>query len=175
MTMKQGLPPVVGEEPGVLLLGSFPSEISLSRSEYYANPRNQAWRLLGALFGAHAELAYSLRIEKLKARRVALWDVFQSCEREGSSDSAINLRTATFNDLPEFLEAHPSVRMIGLNGEKAFKAFKDRFAALESPRLVIVPLPSSSPAHAAMTFLDKVAKWEVLQDFALTAAAPARG
>ena len=173
MTMKHGLPPVVGEKPGVLLLGSFPSEISLREGEYYANPRNQAWRLLGALFGAHAELAYRLRIEKLKARRVALWDVFESCQRKGSSDSAIDLRTATINDIPEFLKRHPTVRMIGLNGEKAFKAFKSRFAALESPRLVIVPLPASSPAHAAMTFLEKVAKWEVLQDFALTGAARA--
>ena len=41
-----GLPPVIGDRPVVLILGSSPSVISLEKKEYYSNPRNQYWQIM---------------------------------------------------------------------------------------------------------------------------------
>jgi hypoxanthine-DNA glycosylase len=121
---------------------------------------------MGALFGAHFELPYRRRCEVLLRRQVALWDVLHTCERDGSLDNAIVGRTALINDIPAFLALHPSVRMIGLNGKTATTYFFKKFPSLGSSHLQIVALPSSSSAHAAMTFDEKVKAWSILQDFA---------
>lgn len=164
--VNEGLPPLVGDRSSVLILGSFPSEESLRCREYYANRGNQFWRLMGALFGAHLELSYRRRCDVLQERQVAIWDVLHTCERDGSLDDAIIGRTAVINDVPAFLAVHPSVQMIGLNGKTAANYFSKRFPSLGSPHLQIVALPSSSSAHAAMTFDKKVQAWSILQDFA---------
>jgi hypoxanthine-DNA glycosylase len=163
--MKVGLPPVAGDAPGVLILGSFPSEESLRLRQYYANPMNQFWRLMGALFGAHYELPYAARLARLTKHRVALWDVLRSCERSGSLDNAIVRRTATLNDVEGLVEQSPSIRMIGLNGKMAATIFSRKYSHLHSANLQIVTLPSSSSAHT-VTFDIKVQAWSVLQDFA---------
>ena len=66
-----GLPPVVGPSPVVLILGSFPSVISLERGEYYANPRNRFWHLVEALIGIKAQLPYHARTVQLKEKGIA--------------------------------------------------------------------------------------------------------
>ena len=163
LSMQNGLPPIIGDSPRLLLLGSFPSEESLRVQQYYANPRNQFWKLIGALFGAHPELPYAERIEIRKRRGVALWDVFGSCERRGSLDAAINLRTALPNDIPALLKERPSIRVIGLNGGTAGDVFRRKLPALLGGSLQIVSLPSSSSAHAAMSLAAKIDAWSVLQ------------
>lgn len=163
--MKVGLPLVAGDAPGVLILGSFPSEESLRLRQYYANPMNQFWRLMGALFRAHYELPYAARLAHLTRSRVALWDVLRSCERSGSLDNAIVRRTATLNDIEGLVEQHPSIKMIGLNGKTAATFFSRKYSHLHSANLQIVTLPSSSSAHA-VPFDAKVQAWSVLQDFA---------
>ena len=73
--LREGLPPVVGSDARVLILGSFPSERSLATGEYYANRRNQFWPLLGAVFGFDADVGYQRRIDAVRENGVALWDV----------------------------------------------------------------------------------------------------
>lgn len=163
--MKVGLPFAAGDRPRVLILGSFPSEESLRLRQYYANPLNQFWRLMGALFLAHHELSYEQRLSQLAKRKVALWDVLRSCERAGSLDGAIVRRTAIWNDATGFVERHPSIKMIGLNGKTAADLFYRKFPQLHSAQFEIVRLPSSSSAHA-VPFDRKVQAWSVLQDFA---------
>jgi len=146
----------------VLLLGSFPSEESLRRGEYYANPRNQAWRLLGALCGAHPELPYRERLDVLVRSGIALWDVLEACERQGSLDAAIRKGSERPNDIAGFLERHPSVRVIGLNGRTAQATLARHFASLAEPRVRLVSLPSSSSAHAALSLDAKLRAWSAL-------------
>ena len=47
----RGFPPVVDDDARVLILGSFPSALSLVTRQYYANPRNAFWPIVGELFG----------------------------------------------------------------------------------------------------------------------------
>jgi hypoxanthine-DNA glycosylase len=63
---EHGLPLLVGDDPAVLILGSFPSRKSLERKQYYANPQNQFWRIMAAFFCFENPGAIELNSEELK-------------------------------------------------------------------------------------------------------------
>lgn len=158
-----GLPPVSGPDPRALILGSFPSRLSLERGEYFANPRNRFWLLMEGLFGMQADLPYGERVRLLSSRGIALWDVVASCEREGSGDAAI--REPVINDIPGFLQAHPSVRLVALNGSTAGQLFHRSFRTGIPQNMKVITLPSTSPANARFTLPKLVGNWRVIQDF----------
>jgi hypoxanthine-DNA glycosylase len=138
----------------VLILGSFPSAASLAAQQYYAHPQNQFWRILGAVIGQPLrEMDYPARIAAVQAAGIAIWDVFSSCERAGSLDSAI--QNAVPNPLAELKESAPALRRICFNGRMAAKRIRE-VAALGFEALV---LPSTSPAHAGMSYAEKLARW----------------
>jgi len=157
MPLRTGLPAIVGANPRVLILGSFPSEKSLDTGEYYANTRNQFWRLLGSLVGFDAELPYAERIEAVTAAGVALWDVVHSCRRVGSLDANIDRKTLVLNDFHTFLAEHPTIERGFVNGLTAYTLFQQADIALPAARL-----PSSSGA-LTMSFADKLAAWQVVR------------
>ena len=157
-----GLDPVIGDSPEVLILGSFPSRQSLLRSEYYGNPRNHFWQIIEALFAIDRRLPYASRVEQLCLHHVALWDVIHSCHREGSADDRI--REPVVNDIDGLLAAHPSVRLIALNGTAAERCYT-RYRSRNLP-VSPVPtqlLPSTSPANARYSFDGKCRCWEVIR------------
>jgi len=156
--ISRGLSPVTGPEPLVLVLGSFPSVLSLTHSEYYGNPRNRFWAVMEELFDIPAALPYPERCLRLTQKRVALWDGVAACSRPGSADSRI--RDPVPNDITGFVRAHPSVRLVALNGSTAGH-FYHRLA--EVPGIPSVTLPSTSPANAAVPFTEKVRQWEIVR------------
>lgn len=157
MPLRTGLPAIVGADPRVLILGSFPSEKSLDTGEYYANTRNQFWRLLGALIGFDAELPYAERLDAVTAAGVALWDVVHSCRRVGSLDANIDRKTLVLNDFDAFLTQHPTIERGFVNGLTAYTLFQRADIALPAARL-----PSSSGA-LTMSFADKLAAWQMIR------------
>ncbi|OBJ36141.1 DNA-deoxyinosine glycosylase [Mycolicibacterium mucogenicum] len=157
MPLRTGLPAIVGANPRVLILGSFPSEKSLDTGEYYANTRNQFWRLLGSLLGFDAELPYAERVDAVTDAGVALWDVVHSCRRVGSLDANIDRKTLVINDFTAFLAQHPTIERGFVNGLTAYTLFQRADIALPAARL-----PSSSGA-LTMSFPDKLAAWQVVR------------
>jgi TDG/mug DNA glycosylase family protein len=154
----EGLPPAHGSRPRVLILGSFPSVLSLERQEYYGNPKNQFWRIAGDLFAFDAALPYSCRIDRLRAHHVTLWDVIRACRRGGSADSRI--RDPVFNDIGTFLSENPTVALVALNGSTAGRYFRQ---ACGDTDIRTATLPSTSPAHARIGFPEKREKWEIVR------------
>jgi len=153
-----GLPPVVGPDPRILVLGSFPSALSLEKVEYYANPRNQFFAIMENLFSIKSDSPYPTRIATLKERHIALWDVIQSCNRPGSSDTRI--RNALPNDLMTFFYEHPGIRIVALNGRKAGQYSPSvRKAWNHAWAVDIVILPSTSPANARCSLGEKILQW----------------
>jgi hypoxanthine-DNA glycosylase len=152
-----GLAPVLDTRVRILILGSFPGAQSLAAAQYYAHPRNQFWKLVGALVGEDLyALPYEQRLPRLLAHGIGLWDVLGACEREGSLDSAI--RNAAANDFARLHVLCPELETVGFNGQASGK-FAPQFAA-NGYRTVV--LPSSSPAHMAMSFEQKLAVWRQL-------------
>jgi hypoxanthine-DNA glycosylase len=157
--MHHCFPPVTRPDTRLLVLGSLPGAISLEQRRYYANPRNQFWRLIGAVIGRDlVALAYEERLEKLLAAGVGLWDTVAAATREGSLDASIQLHEAS--DLGAFAATLPALRAIGFNGKTSAKIGRGQLGF--APNLSLVDLPSSSPAHAAMSFEAKRERWLAL-------------
>ncbi|RQO33997.1 DNA-deoxyinosine glycosylase [Herminiimonas sp. KBW02] len=149
-----GFPPVIDQHTEILILGSFPGVASLDAQQYYAHPRNQFWKLTGAVIGADlAGLPYAERLLRLQTHRIGIWDVIDVCAREGSLDSAI--RQARHNDFAMLKQECPGLRRVCFNGKTSGKQ-ESIFAAAGFDTLV---LPSSSPAYALMTFEQKLTVW----------------
>lgn len=154
-----GLAPVLAPDTRVLVLGSFPGAASLAAGRYYAHPRNQFWRLISAVVKEDlASLPYEERLPRLLAHRFGLWDVLAGCEREGSLDSAI--RNPAANDFERLRALCPELETVGFNGQASGK-FAPQFAAAGYRTVV---LPSSSPAHMAMSFEQKLKVWRQLRE-----------
>lgn len=160
-----GLAPVAGPGARVLVLGSMPGTASLVQQQYYAHPRNAFWPLMAQLLGFSASLPYAERISALQTGGIALWDVIASCQRSGSLDSAI--QHEQLNDFSDFFASQPDLKLIAFNGAKAWHSFKRHVVATGCvPATVqLISMPSTSPAHAAMKFEQKLDQWQQLRAF----------
>jgi hypoxanthine-DNA glycosylase len=159
--LKRSFAPVTDASTRVLILGSLPGEVSLAHQRYYAHPRNQFWRLAGAVAGLELEpLAYEDRLAALLGRGIGLWDTVGAATRRGSLDGAI--RAVERNPLPALVESLPDLRAVGFNGGKSAALGLPQLEG--RPGLALVALPSSSPAYT-LGFEDKLAQWRRLAPF----------
>ncbi len=145
----------------MLVLGTLPGEESLRRVEYYAHPRNLFWPIVFALFGGGAPPpVYAERLAFVLAQGIALWDVCEAAQRVASADSTIAGEVP--NTIPDLLDAHPGIRAIGFNGNGARRLYDRHFA--RHPDRIYLALPSTSPAHARLGFVEKLARWAAMRD-----------
>lgn len=172
----EGLPPVVSAHTVVLVLGSFPGAASLRLRQYYAHPQNHFWKILQALWPQHplppaGTHGYAARCDWLLARRLGLWDVYGSCEREGSLDASI--RNPQVNDFAQLLQACPRLAAVAHNGGESFKHARAVLGSFGMPppaadgsaparTITSHRLPSTSPANASWSFERKLAAWSAL-------------
>ena len=153
--------PISGRDAKILILGSMPGRESLRRRQYYAFKHNTFWRIITELLRLDAGATYRERIRALKSSRIALWDVLESCAREGSLDTMIEGEVA--NGFEKFFRNHPSVTHVFFNGAKAESSFKRHVAGrLEERAISYARLPSTSPAHASLSFERKLRAWRVI-------------
>jgi hypoxanthine-DNA glycosylase len=150
----QGLAPVIAPGTRLLVLGSFPSVASLQAGQYYAHPRNHFWPILSALWGIDLRaLPYEERLAIVRDKGLGIWDVYASCRREGSLDSAIE--QAVPNDLPGLRRRAPLLQAIAHNGGESARHMRITRAL----GLPVWRLPSTSPANASWSFERKLAAW----------------
>jgi len=149
-----GLGPVIDADTRVIVLGSFPGVASLRAQQYYGHPRNHFWAILGALWQMDLlNAGYEQRLAAARTHGLGLWDVYASCRREGSLDSAIE--DAQFNDLAALRRLAPGLRAIVHNGGESARAMRHTRAL----GLPVLRLPSTSPANASWSFERKLAAW----------------
>lgn len=155
---KAGLPPIARPDARLFLLGSLPGDASLAAQRYYAHPTNQFWRLLGQAIGEDLHgVRYEKRLERLRARRIALWDVVASATRPGSLDQAIG--DAQHNEIAHLLTNYRDLRAVGFNGSAS--AAIGRKLIGNQVELGLIDLPSSSAANTT-PFAEKARAWSVL-------------
>lgn len=148
--------PIATAQARVLVLGTMPGKASLLAQQYYAHPRNGFWPIMGAVLSFDAQAPYAERTASLNARGVALWDVLQSCARSSSLDSDIDASSIVVNDFASFLATHPHIHTVCFNGATAETLYRRRATG---PALAMLRLPSTSPAHAAMSLAAKTDVW----------------
>lgn len=141
-----------------------PGPEALRKREYYGFEGNHFWRILTDVLSDNGarervpRLSYADKVALLKENHVALWDVIRSCERTGASDSSI--RAVKPNRLIELLKKYPNIGTLFLNGRTAEALYRKHFG--HRLRIAAHYLPSTSPAHAAMSYEKKLKKWGVI-------------
>jgi hypoxanthine-DNA glycosylase len=162
-----GFEPIATPDARVLILGSLPSRRSIERQEYYGNPQNKFWHLMGELFGAGPDIPYASRSQMLNRCGVAVWDVLRSATRRGSMDAAIELENATPNDFQAFYGAHPKLGLLCFNGKKAAELYERLVVPQGIDTIKNIDtrtMPSTSPAYASMKFSEKLRHWSVIRE-----------
>jgi double-stranded uracil-DNA glycosylase len=163
MSVILSFPPIADKNATILILGSIPGKASLEAGEYYAHPRNQFWRIIAELLNCEPLIDYPRKTQSLLNAHIALWDVMQSCIRAGSLDAAIDKKSIVANDFKGFLAEHPHINQVFFNGATAEQAFRRRVLPdLVIPMLHLQRLPSTSPAHAAMSYQQKLSCWDLI-------------
>jgi TDG/mug DNA glycosylase family protein len=164
----KGFPPIAGKQARVLVLGSLPGRQSILMQQYYAHPQNAFWRIMDALLDVDAAKPYQHRTRLLREAGVAVWDVLDSSVRPGSLDADIVESTAVSNDIVEFLKQHTQVRAILFNGQAAARLFRKRVGPTLDElgrELDLHTLPSTSPAHAALSVDEKARRWALMKSY----------
>ena len=154
--------PVYDAQSRVLILGSFPSVKSREDGFYYGHPQNRFWKVLAALFGENVPKDIPQKRAFLLRNHIALWDVAEKCEIEGSSDASI--RAVSVNDLAPIFEG-ADIAHVFANGKTAFQLYQ-KYAFPQTERACVC-LPSTSPANCAVSFEKLLKAWEKVRDGAI--------
>lgn len=165
MSLLYSFAPIADENARVLILGSMPGQASLDAGQYYAHKRNLFWPIMAELLQFDVSASYEEKTAALRAAGIALWDVLQSCKREGSLDANIEHATLTVNNFAEFFRQHRQIRHVFFNGEKAASCFHRYVAKTDYPAdLICQRLPSTSPANASQSLAFKLQAWQRIMD-----------
>lgn len=162
----QGFAPVARADARLLILGSMPGGASLAAGQYYAHPRNAFWPIVEAVWGIPRSLPYAQRLREVRAQRIAIWDVLERCRRHTSLDADIDAASVVVNDFARFLMRHRELRQIAFNGGSAETLYRRHVLPALPHSLQQIPrlrLPSTSPAHAGLSFEAKVDAWGSLR------------
>jgi hypoxanthine-DNA glycosylase len=155
--------PIAGRGARVLILGSMPGKKSLEARQYYAHRQNAFWRIVGDLFGVDPHAPYRKRIQTLKSARIAVWDVLHSCTRSGSMDTDIDGASEIANDFRAFFRQHRKISRVFFNGAKAEASFRRHVTnKLDGVPIQSARLPSTSPAHASVSYPRKLKAWRAI-------------
>ena len=153
------LEPIFDKDSRVLILGSFPSSASRKAGFYYSHPQNRFWRIISYLTKTEP-IPFTIDDKKwmLIKNRIALWDIINSCNTNGSSDSC--LTDIIPADLSLIFD-NSDIKQIFANGDKAYKLSK-KYASVE-----VKKLPSTSSANAAYSLEKLINKWSVVLEAVL--------
>ena len=146
--------PVYNEHSRILILGSFPSVKSREAGFFYGHPQNRFWKVMADLCGEPVPETIEEKKKMLLTHHIAIWDVIQSCDIKGSSDSSI--RNVEPTDIRRIL-AESQITRIYANGNKAGELYRKYQLPLTGIEATV--LPSTSPANAAFTMPRLLDAW----------------
>ena len=152
------IPPLYDKDSKILILGSFPSVKSREEAFFYGHKQNRVWKVLAALFQEPIPETIDEKKHLLLRHHIAIWDVIQSCDIKGSSDSSIKNVKPT--ELRKILDAS-NIKQIYANGSKAGQLYKKYQLPLTGMEAVV--LPSTSPANAAWSLERLCEAWRKIK------------
>ena len=142
----------------VLILGSFPSVKSREENFFYGHPQNRFWKVTSMVFGEKLPETIPEKKAFLLRNKIALWDVIESCDITGSSDSSI--KNVTMNDFSKILSSS-QIEKIFVNGKTAERLYNKY--ALSNTGIPCICLPSTSPANAAWSVEKLFGEWSKIR------------
>ena len=149
--------PVYDKDSEILILGTLPSVKSRENNFYYGHKQNRFWKVLATLLKEPVPETIEEKKAMLLAHRIALWDVIQSCDIKGSSESSIKNVQPT--DIGMILEK-TNMTQIYANGNKAGQLYKRYQFPITGIEATV--LPSTSPANAAWSLARLCEAWKTI-------------
>lgn len=143
MRVIHNVEPIFDKNAKVLLLGTMPSPKSREAAFPYSHPQNRFWKVLFHILDEPFSQEQEARRELLLRHHIALWDVVQSCDITGASDSTI--KNAVPNDLDRIYHTC-AIRQTFTTGKTAHRLL------LKLTEKQAVCLPSTSGANCALSF-----------------------
>ena len=161
LSFKNGLEAWVGENPIVLILGTFLGEKSLASQAYYQNKsHNSFYKIMESLFERPMGISDK---EFITQNHIALWDCMKEADRKGSLDS--NIKSYMPNEIEGFLNCHPTISTIILNGTgETTSVFEQNYPINNlMQNYKIISLPSTSNS-LAKSFEEKKQSWKIVKE-----------
>jgi hypoxanthine-DNA glycosylase len=156
MQLNHPFDPIFDKNSSVLVFGTFPSVKSREYGFYYGHPQNRFWKVIACITQTDPfPETIAAKKQMLIQNRIALADVLQSCDIQGSSDGSI--REEVPRDLSKILN-NSNVDRIYANGEKAYQLTMKYFSRNITPK--IFKLPSTSSANARYSFEKLILEWK---------------
>lgn len=157
--MKQyhNIQPIYNKQSHILILGSFPSVKSREAQFFYHHPQNRFWKILTTLYQEPPLTTIEEKKQFLLKHHIALWDVIESCEIKGSSDSSID--NVKVNDIQSILNS-TNIQYIYTNGKKAHQLYQKYCLPITHKEDIC--LPSSSPANAQFSLERLIKEWNII-------------
>lgn len=149
--------PYINKDSRVLILGSIPSLKSREYGFYYMHKQNRFWKVISDIFDDEFPDSLSDKKEFLRKNKIALWDVLESCDIEGSSDSSI--KNPKVNDIKSLILG-TDIKYIFVTGKKALDLYNKY--CFKSVGIEAIYLPSTSGANARLSFNDLKEKYEII-------------
>lgn len=155
--IKHTFEPVYDKDSKILILGSLPSVKSREQGFYYGHPQNRFWKVLARLLEWKEPDTIEEKKKMLLENRIAVWDVLESCDIIGSSDSSIKNPVAA--DIPGLLKK-TRIEKIYVNGTTAGKYYKKYILPLTGMEAVV--LQSTSPLNCRYTMDKLTENWSII-------------
>lgn len=151
-------PPVFDKNSRVLILGTIPSPKSREQGFYYMHPQNRFWKTLCAVLETEIPDTVKARRELCLSRKIALWDVLESCEIAGASDSSIKKEIP--NNLKMIFD-FCKITAVFTTGKKAHALYKKHFPNFPED----ICLPSTSPANRTVSEEEILREYMKIKDY----------
>ena len=139
--------PYINKDSKVLILGSIPSSKSRELGFYYMHPQNRFWRIISDLLKEEVPNTIEAKKDFLKRNKIALWDVLDSCDINGSSDSSI--KNPKVNNIKKLI-TKTDVKYIFVTGKKALALYNKY--CYKNVLIEAIYLPSTSSANAIFSY-----------------------
>ena len=150
--------PYINKDSRVLILGSIPSLKSREYGFYYMHKQNRFWKVISDIFDDKFPDSLSDKKEFLRKNKIALWDVLESCDIEGSSDSSI--KNPKVNDIKSLILG-TDIKYIFVTGKKAFDLYNKY--CFKSVGIEAIYLPSTSGANRQISYANLKGKYEIIK------------
>ena len=150
--------PYINKDSRVLILGSIPSLKSREYGFYYMHKQNRFWKVISDIFDDKFPDSLSDKKEFLRKNKIALWDVLESCDIEGSSDSSI--KNPKVNDIKSLILG-TDIKYIFVTGKKAFDLYNKY--CFKSVGIEAIYLPSTSGANRQISYTGLKEKYEIIK------------
>ena len=149
--------PYINKDSKVLILGSIPSVKSREYGFYYMHKQNRFWKVMSDLFKDDFPITIEDKKMFLKKHKIALWDVIDTCDINGSSDNSI--KNPKVNNIKKLIDAS-NVKYIFVTGKKALELYNKY--CYKDTLIKAIYLPSTSGANCGVSYERLKEEYEII-------------